>query len=64
MVVDGVEMLAHRMVCVEREKEHAQFGSLDDALLLLEFLEALIAGDEGVLVRSSVEQVEHPEELW
>ena len=52
------------MMGVEREKEHAQFGSLDDALLLLEFLKALIAGDEGVLVRPIVEKVEDPEELW
>ena len=64
VVVDVVEVLTQRMVGVQREKEHAQFGSLDDALLLFEFLEALIAGDEGVFVWAGVEKVEHPEELW
>ena len=63
VVVDLVKVCAQREMGVEHEKEHAQFGSLNDALVLIELLEALIAGDEGVVVRARVKEVEHPKEL-
>ena len=64
VIVDLIKVRAQREMGVEHEKEHAQFRPLDDALSLLDFLQALIAGVEGVMVWSSVQEIEHPKKLW